>query len=250
MNLKRSLYGPQDPRGPSHGRDVKDFVKRTLHHLPAQIPVGADFFPKPPGGFDDVMNQKTADAVAFVQKFNNITPATGNMGQATLDALWQYADAYSKWVYRLYIPPKPGPKVPDLGPVVIGGAPLLNLRLTHPTSGIPHYPALDAGWIIGLDSIAVEDMTVTRASSANVGDACFTKGSSGIEYWYGHLVGCPPVNTFLRQGAKVGDIAVHPNGAHVHFGMDARSLTGGQDLAYGYGPDVPTVGEQLKAALN
>ena len=35
---------------------------------------------------------------------------------------------------------------------------------------------------------------------------------------------CPAVGTRLRMGAKVGDIAVHPNGAHVHFGMDARVL--------------------------
>ena len=71
------------------------------------------------------------------------------------------------------------PAIPLLGPVVIGGPKLLNSRLTHPTSGIPHYPALDAGWIVGLDALAVEDMTVTRASSADVGDACFTKGVSG-----------------------------------------------------------------------
>ena len=143
---------------------------------------------------------------------------------------------------------RPDP-VPVLGPVVIGGPKLLNQRLTHATSGIPHYPALDAGWVVGLDSLAVEDMTVTRASSANVGDACFTKGVSGIDYWYGHLVQCPAVGTRLRMGAKVGDIAVHPNGAHVHFGMDARVLTGGKDLKYGYGPDVPTVGAQLEAFL-
>src|SRR5687768_3466134 len=108
MNLKRSLYGPQDPRGPSRGRDVKDFVKRTLHRLPAQVPVGENFFPRPPGGFDDVYNAKTAEAVSVVQRFNDIRP-TGNMGQETLDALWQYADPYSKWVYRMWTAPKPKP---------------------------------------------------------------------------------------------------------------------------------------------
>lgn len=246
--LKRPLYGPSDSRGPSQGRDVKDFVKRTLTRLPAQIPVGGDFFPRPPGGFDDIYNAKTEDAVSVVQKFNDIKPS-GHMGQATLDALWQYADSYSKWVYRLYVPPKPGAKVPQLGPLVAGGVALLNQRLTHITDGIPHYPAIDAGWIVGLDALAVEEMTVTRASSANVADACFTKGKSGIEYWYGHLVVCPPVGTHLMMGAKIGDIAVHPNGAHVHMGMDARALTGGKDLLYGYGPDVPTVGAQLKQAF-
>jgi hypothetical protein len=246
--LKRPLYGPDHPNGPSKGRDVKDFVKRTLNRLPAQLPVGGDFFPKPPGGFNDTYNAKTVEAVAVVQQYNDITPATGNMGQATLDALWQYADAYSKWVYRLYIPPKPKPLVPALGPLIPGGPSLLNCRLTHQTDGIPHYPAIDAGWIVGLDALAVEDMVVTRASSANVGDACFTKGKSGIEYWYGHLDICPPVGTSLRLGAKVGDIHVHPNGAHVHLGVNAQALTGGKDLQYGYGLDVPTVGEQLRQA--
>ncbi len=107
--LKRALFGPSDPRGPSQGRDVKDFVKRTLNRLSAQIPVGDNFFPKPPEGFNDIYNAKTVEAVKIVQRFNDIRPETGNMGQATLDALWQYADAYSKWVYRIYIPPKPPP---------------------------------------------------------------------------------------------------------------------------------------------
>jgi len=243
--LKRPLYGPSNPKGPSEGRDVKDFVKRTLHRLPAVIPVGADFFPKPPEGFNDVYNAKTEQAVEVFQRFTNIQP-TGQFGQKTLDEMWTYADAYSKWVYRLYTPPKPKPPVPALGPLVPGGPSLLNCRLTHQTDGIPHYPAIDAGWIVGLDALAVEDMVVTRASSANVGDACFTRGSSGIDYWYGHLDLCPPVGTTLRLGAKVGDIHVHPNGAHVHLGVDARALTGGKDLLYGYGPDVPTVGEQLR----
>lgn len=112
--LKRPLYGPNDPRGPSHGRDVRDFVKRTLNRLPAQIPVGENFFPRPEGGFDDVYNAKTVQAVKVVQQFNDISPATGFMGQATLDALWQYADAYSKYVYKKWTAPKPKPIPPPL----------------------------------------------------------------------------------------------------------------------------------------
>ncbi len=102
MNLKRPLYGPSDPRGPSKGRDVRDFVKRTLHR------VEADFFPKPPGGFDDVYNAKTEEAVRIFQRLNDIK-ATGQFGQGTLDAMWPYADAYAKWVYRTWSAPKPKP---------------------------------------------------------------------------------------------------------------------------------------------
>ena len=109
MRLKRPLYGPQDPRGPSHGRDVKDFVKRTLHRLPAQIGVGANFFPEPPGGFDDVYNEKTADAVRVVQQWYDLRPRTGNMGEATFEVLWSHADAYSRYAYRLWSAPKPKP---------------------------------------------------------------------------------------------------------------------------------------------
>jgi hypothetical protein len=112
--LKRPLYGPSDPRGPSLGRDVKDFVKRTLHRLPAQIPVGDRFFPKPPGGFDDIYNQKTEDAVRAFQGFCNISPATGQFGKATFEQMWIYADAYSRWVYRTWSAPKPKPIPPPL----------------------------------------------------------------------------------------------------------------------------------------
>jgi peptidoglycan hydrolase-like protein with peptidoglycan-binding domain len=114
MKLKRALYGPQDPRGPSHGRDVKDFVKRTLNRLPGMLPVGEDFFPKAPGGFDDVYNAKTVDGVRVFQQFTGITPATGHFGQATLDEMWSYADGYSKWVYRIWTAPTPKPLPPEL----------------------------------------------------------------------------------------------------------------------------------------
>jgi peptidoglycan hydrolase-like protein with peptidoglycan-binding domain len=113
VNLKRPLFGPDDPRGPSRGRDVRDFVKRTLYRLPPQLPVGDRFFPKPPGGFDDVYNEKTQRAVEVFQRFVHVRP-TGHFGQATLDEMWPYADAYSRWVYRMFIPPKPKPDPVEL----------------------------------------------------------------------------------------------------------------------------------------
>lgn len=105
MKLKRALYGPEDPRGPSAGRDVKDFVKRSLHK------VEDDFFKGPP--WDDVYNARTAEAIAVFQRLNHIKP-TGHFGQATLDALWPYADAYARWVYRLWSAPKPKPLPQEL----------------------------------------------------------------------------------------------------------------------------------------
>jgi hypothetical protein len=249
VRLKRPLHGPSSPRGPSHGRDVKDFVKRTLWRLPAQIPVGADFFPKPPGGFDDVYNQKTADAVEVVQRFNDIRP-TGNMGQATLDALWQYADAYSKWVYRLYVPPKPKPPVPVLGPIVAGGVAVSRQRLTHVTDGIIGYPAFDDGWVSGRAVIAPESLTITEQSGAQGGDAFYALGQSGIRYWVGHVVAAPATGRKFSTGATVAKIASLPayqGGPHVHLGLNALAL-GVALEATGYGPG-PTVDDQLRGAL-
>jgi peptidoglycan hydrolase-like protein with peptidoglycan-binding domain len=78
------------------------------------LPVGEDFFPKPPGGFDDVYNAKTENAVEVFQRFVDIVPASGQFGQRTLDEMWAYADAYSKWVYRTWTAPKPKPTPPEL----------------------------------------------------------------------------------------------------------------------------------------
>lgn len=250
--MKRPLYGPGHDKGPSRGRDVKDFVKRTLHRMPAQVGLGEDFFPKPSAGFDDVYNEKTAEAITVVQQWFDIRPATGNMGFTTFDILWAHADAYSKYAYRIWSPPS---VIPQLGKLTQGGRDLLDLRLTHKSSGFPNpghpdsvFPAIDAGWYTGLDVYAVENMTVTQASSANVGDAFYAMGESGIEYWYGHLVYAPAVGRDFSKGAKVGDIAPHPNGPHVHMGMNAKRLIG-RDLVYGYSLGVPTVGQQFEAAL-
>lgn len=247
--LKRPLYGPNHPKGPSKGRDVKDFVKRTLHRLPGQLGgLPPNFFPEPPGpgGFTDVYNQKTYEAIKVVQAWYEVRPPTGNMGYTTFDFLWAHADRYSKYAYLRFSPPN---AVPQLGKLTQGGVELLKLRLTHPTSGIPHFPAIDAGWITGLDVYAVEDMVVTRPSSANVGDAFYAMGESGIEYWYGHIQSAPPVGKAFSKGAKVGDISAHPNGAHIHMGMNTTRLIG-KDLVYGYSHGVPTVGQQLHAELS
>lgn len=250
--MKRPLYGPGHDKGPSKGRDVKDFVKRTLNRMGAQIGAGENFFPKPPGGFDDVYNAKTAEAIKVVQMWFEIRPQTGNMGYTTFDILWAHADAYSKYVYKLWSPPS---SIPDLGKLVPNQRDLLDLRLTHKSSGFPNpghpdscFPAIDAGWYSGLDVFAVEDIRVTQASSANVGDAFYAMGESGIEYWYGHLVRAPLVGNVFEKGEKVGDIAPHPNGPHVHMGMNAQRLIG-RDLVYGYSLGVPTVGQQLEAEL-
>lgn len=218
--LKRPLYGPNDPRGPSHGRDVKDFVKRTLNRMPAQVPVGDDFFPKPPAGFDDVYNAKTVEAVKVVQAFNDISPKTGFMGQATLDALWQYADSYSKWVYKTWTAPKPKPiPPPPIQPIQGWGSlhdsleylfslgrnmGLSDLGTHNPDSTLPSgapsdhalYPSLafdlgvepDNGWANDVGrSFFLTAMTRRETGYAILGDRIWSRAraSEGIRPYYG-----------------------------------------------------------------
>lgn len=98
MKLKRPLFPPDEVPTPMHGRDVLA-IKRALGK------VETDFFPKPPGGYDDVYNRKTADAVQVFQRIHRL-PATGRFGQGTLDALEPYFDAYGKYMYTTYrVPP-------------------------------------------------------------------------------------------------------------------------------------------------
>lgn len=260
-NLKRKLYGPDSPAGPSKGRDVKDFVKRTLNRLPAQIPVGGNFFPKPLGGFDDVYNAKTVQAIEVVRVFNDITPVKGPFGQADLNALWQYADAYSKWVYRIYIPPKPAVKVPELGPVWPGGASVLFHSLTHETDGFPNpqhpessYPAFDDGWVAGRAVIAPEDLVVTDQSSSLGGDAFYATGKSKLKYWFGHLAWAPPTGRSFKKGETMGVIAhltSSQGSSHVHTGINAVPLIG-HDFEHktNYQTGSPSVGEQLRWGLS
>jgi hypothetical protein len=213
------------------------------------LPVGADFFPKPPGGFDDVYNLKTENAVAVFQQFNDI-PHTGQFGQATLDAMWPYADAYSKWVYRLYIPPRPKPKVPWLGPIVAGGLEVSRHKLTHVTDGIPGYPAFDDGWIPGRRVVAPEPLEITEQSGAQGGDAFYAVGESGMRYWIGHVVDAPSTGRKFGRAATVATIANLPSyqgGPHVHLGLNALAL-GVELQATGYGSG-PSVDDQLRGAF-
>lgn len=267
MKLKRPLYGPHDPRGPSRGRDVRDFVKRSLHR------VETNFFPKPPGGFDDVYNAKTVEAVTMLQRANGIDP-TGNMGAETFDLLWtQYADAYAKWAYRTWSAPKPLPSIPDLGPFVEGEPSVLDHDLTHATGGFPtvthrtKFPAFDGGFRAGKKIIAPEPLRVYRASSASRrdgrpnGKAFYARGVSGIEYWVGHTTDVPPISLKARltlgragplvpKGAFLTTVSANHEAPHGHFAIDATALLG-YDLAHrtDYSHGAPTVREQLEKAL-
>ena len=90
--------------------------------------------------------------------------------------------------------------VPNLGPVHSAGQSLLQQDLTHATSGIPLYPAFDDAFRTGCVIIAPEQITITKASSSNPGDACYAEGKSKLRYWFGHLAEAPAVGNEDRQG--------------------------------------------------
>ena len=211
MNLKRPLYGPSDPRGPSRGRDVRDFVKRTLHR------VEADFFPKPPGGFDQVYNAKTEEAVRIFQRLNDIK-ATGQFGQATLDAMWAYADAYSKWVYRTWTAPKPKPS-----PAV---EPLQGWSSLHPSL---HY-LFSTGRTMGLSDLGTYNPGSTLPSGAKSDHAVYpayafdlgvdpdTGYANPVGRAFFHLCVGSPVVEYVILGDRI---------ASRNYGWAVRSYSGG-----------------------
>jgi hypothetical protein len=211
-----------------------------------------NFFPRPPAGFDDVYNVKAVDAVTIFQRLSDL-PATGIFNQATLDDLAPYMDAYAKLMYLSYIPPRPKPQVPALGPVYSGGASVLLHSLTHETDGIPYYPAFDDGWRAGRAVLAPEDLTVTEQSGSAGGDAFYATGKSKLRYWFGHLAWAPPTGRTFAKGSSMGVIASIPSsqgGPHVHVGIDARALIGHElEHKTNYQTGAPSVGEQLARAL-
>jgi hypothetical protein len=144
---------------------------------------------------------------------------------------------------------------PKLGPVWKGGKPILEQDCTHPTGGIPLYPAFDDAFVAGRQIIAPEALEVTRESSSRPGDAFYAKGRSGIRYWFGHLVKAPAVGTTFRKGETMGTVLDHNigGGPHVHVGINIEDVVAvGRELARSpkdYTHGGPLIGKQLEALL-
>src|SRR6187397_1077915 len=166
MRLKRPMY-----HGKTVGKDVAI----------AKFAVGRyedGLLPKPSGGYTEQFGPALYEALQKVIQPREGIPHSGDIGQATWDVLWELLDAYRRAQYvafKVPVIPKPNP-VPDLGALYYGGASVLNHQLTHNTDGIALYPAYDDGWVYGRTVLAVEDLIVTKASSANPGDAFYATG--------------------------------------------------------------------------
>lgn len=155
---------------------------------------------------------------------------------------------------------KPSP-IPDLGPLWVGGKSVLLHDLTHATSGIPLFPALDDAFNQGRVIVAPEMLVVIPNpitgdpwSSANPGKAFYARGKSKIRYWFGHLDRNHPVGTKFQKGDAVGKVAANTigGGPHVHVGVNVELLLGeGKQLIHNtnYTHGAPLIETQLKKAL-
>lgn len=246
------MFGPNRPKGPTVGLDVQLMKFGVNRYEPGLLP-------KPADGYTTTFGAGLQQALQkHLQPQENI-PATGNIGQATFDVIWEYLGEYRQQKYRNWKvpPPKPPPvKVPELGPIYRGSyaVSVMQHSLTHKTSGIPFFPAFDDGWVAGRDVIAPEAMEVYEQSGSAGGDAFYCRGESSLKYWFGHLAVAPPTGRDFAKGEKMGDIAWMPTSlgsSHVHCGIDARPLIGHEFIhRTDYRQGAPTVGTQLREALS
>lgn len=146
-----------------------------------------------------------------------------------------------------------------VGPVTKPGASILDMDLTHATSGIPLFPAVDLAWGAGVPIYAPEAVVVdTKDTSANPGEALYLTGDSKLRYWIGHLDRDHPLGKRFSKGALLGRTVnqAEPREDHGHIGVNAEAFLGkGVQLKYGRtgnGPDYtrgsPTIREQLRRA--
>lgn len=148
-----------------------------------------------------------------------------------------------------------------VGPVQPGGKSLLDMSLTHDTSGIPLFPAVDTAWGGGggVIVIAPEDMVVdTKDTSSSPGEAIYCTGVSTLRHWIGHLDRDWPLDHKFKKGDVIGKTLPIPGQSdHAHWGVNAEALLGkGKELKWGrtgkgprYTLGAPTIREQLRKTL-
>jgi hypothetical protein len=154
---------------------------------------------------------------------------------------------------------RPDP-LPDISSVTKDGASLLDMSLTHKTSGIPLFPAIDVAWGAGVSMYAPENCVVdTKDTSANPGEALYLLGESKMRYWYGHLDRDFSLGKKFAAGAFIAKTVdqVSPLRDHGHVGVNGEAFLGkGKQFKYGRdgnGPDytlgAPTIRVQLRKVL-
>jgi len=153
-------------------------------------------------------------------------------------------------LWKLVGPIQPGPFVS-----------LLDMSLTHPTSGIPLFPAVDTAWGAGggVIVIAPEACVVdTKDTSSSPGEAIFMTGRSKLRHWIGHLDRDWPLGHRFKKGDVIGRTLPIPGKSdHGHWGVNAEALIGrGRELRWGdgtgrpYTHGAPTIRTQLTRLLS
>lgn len=251
-----------NPRGLKSKGPTAIAVKRALWHL--------GFFPNDPP-YDAFWNAKLNNASAEWKRKRGLIPADSNDGSwgrkahTVMQSAWYMKNgkpqpAFDPTAQKLLQQEKAGSQlpetpVPDLGPLWNGGLSLLDHDLTHPTSSIDYYPALDDAFEQGRVIIAPEKIVVHKwDTSARPGEAFYAIGESKIQYWFGHLDRDHPIGTAFGRGAMIGRVA--PNnvggGPHVHAGINVENLFGTKfqlEHHTDYTHGAPTIGEQLVKLL-
>lgn len=225
-------------------------VQRALNKAPSSTVIA----------LTGVYDSTTKRRMGSFRAANSLLAGT-HFDQPALDMLWPYFDAYGRMRYRLYQPPAPKPAFLEIGPVQPGSVSLLDMSLTHDTSGIPLFPAVDTAWGGGggVVVIAPESCVVdTKDTSSSPGEAFFLTGVSTLRHWIGHLDRDWPLGHRFSKGDVIGKTLPIPGSSdHAHWGVNAEALLGkGKELKWGrtgkgprYTLGAPTIREQLTKAL-
>lgn len=260
--LPRALYPPSAGKGTFSGDDVLAF-KRAISRGGRLLPWSPSTW-SPTYGDAFALGKGTAVASSGVRGFQKqewpSDPAmqTGNLGDKTYQAIRRarVSDPESSHFGEPLLDHKAVTLLEafaariSLGPVWTGGVSVLDHDLTHATDGLPLYPAFDDAFVEGREVIAPEPLLVFRVGTSNPGHAFYATGTSGLRYWFGHLLASPKVGQRFVKGQKVG--VVGPNtiggGPHVHVGVNVERIWGaGEELEHhtDYSHGAPTIGEQL-----
>lgn len=139
-----------------------------------------------------------------------------------------------------------------LGPIIPGGAPVLEHDLTHRTDGFSAFgsvwPAFDELCPAGTKVVATEPITVTQWGSAQGGESVHATGASGLKYWLGHVTRRKPVGSKIARGSIVCYTSGEVEVTHCHFAVDGIPLLG-HDFAHhrDYSHGAPIIATQLHA---
>lgn len=170
-------------------------------------------------------------------------------------AVDQYLNQVEAEMKRRTLPPKELWK--RIGAIQPDGRSLLDMSLTHDTSGISLFPAVDSAWgggggvVVVAPEVCVVD---TKDTSAAPGEAVYLTGASKLRYWVGHLDRDWPLGHEFHKGDVIGKTLPIPGKSdHIHWGVNAEAILGaGKELKWGrtgkgprYTLGAPTIRQQL-----